>query len=435
MAERRTIEVGALARVEGQGALHLTLEGDRVVELRLEIYEPPRFFEGFLRGRAARELPDLMARICGICPVAYQMSAVHAVESIFGVTINPAVHQLRRLFYCGEWIESHLLHMFFLAAPDYLGLDDGIAVAKLHPVQVERALRLRKLGNRILSLLGGRPVNPVGACIGGFWRTPTRSEMAILESELVHAAGEAEACLRWIASLPIPSRPQEIELVSLRHPHEYPMNEGRLVSTRGLDVAVSEFGSAFVESQVPHSTALHCRRRNGGAYLVGPLARLALNAEQLTPAASAALETLRPRLPAFDPAASVLARGIEVLYACEEALRIARSYEPPAAPAAPWTPRAGVGHGATEAPRGLLYVRVETDAAGDVVAIRIVPPTSQNQARIEDDLRLLAPRVLALSHDEARRTCESAIRDYDPCISCSTHFLTLEIERRILSED
>ena len=435
MAERRTIEVGALARVEGEGALHLTLEGDRVVELRLEIYEPPRFFEGFLRGRAARELPDLMARICGICPVAYQMSAVHAVESIFDVTIDPAVRQLRRLFTCGEWIESHLLHMFFLAAPDYLGLDDGIAVAKLHPMQVERALRLRKLGNRILALLGGRPVNPVGACIGGFSHTPTRSEMASLESELVHAAGEAEACLRWIASLPIPSRPQEIELVSLRHPHEYPMNEGRLVSTRGLDVAVSEFDSAFVESQVPHSTALHCRRRDGGAYLVGPLARVALNAEQLTPAASAALETLRPRLPTFDPAASVLARGIEVLYACEEALQITRSYEPPAAPAAEWTPRAGVGHSATEAPRGLLYVRVETDAAGDVVAIRIVPPTAQNQARIEDDLRLLAPRVLALSHDEARRSCESAIRDYDPCISCSTHFLTLEIERRILSED
>lgn len=435
MAERRTIEVGALARVEGEGALHLTVEGQRVVDLRLEIYEPPRFFEGFLRGRSARELPDLMARICGICPVAYQMSAVHAVESIYGVTLDPAVRALRRLFYCGEWIESHLLHMFFLAAPDYLGLDDGIAIAKRHPVQVERALRLRKLGNRILSLLGGRPVNPVGACLGGFSRVPTRDEMASLEAELLPAAAEAEACLRWIASLPIPTRPREIELVSVRHPNEYPMNEGRLVSTRGLDVAISEFDAAFVESQVAHSTALHCRRRGGGAYLVGPLARLALNAEHLSAGAAAALDSLRPRIPSFDPAASVLARGIEVLYACEEALRIARTYEPPAAPAAPWTPRAGVGHGATEAPRGVLYVRVETDAAGDVASIRIVPPTSQNQAQIEEDLRQLAPGVLSLSHDEARRTCESAIRDYDPCISCSTHFLTLEIDRRGRMED
>jgi coenzyme F420-reducing hydrogenase alpha subunit len=435
MAERRIIEVGALARVEGEGALHLTVEGDQILDLRLEIYEPPRFFESFLRGRTVRELPDLMARICGICPVAYQMSALHAVESIFGVTLDPSVRALRRLFYCGEWIESHLLHMVFLAAPDYLGLDDGIAVAKLHPTQVERSLRLRKLGNRILTLLGGRPVNPVGACVGGFWRAPTRDEMSALESDLVHAVGEAEACLRWIASLPIPTRPQDIELVSLRHPHEYPMNEGRLVSTRGLDIEVSAFDSAFAESQVPHSTALHCRRREGGAYLVGPLARLVQSADHLSPGAAAALESLRPRLPSFDPAASVLARGIEVVYAFEEALRIARSYEPPSSPAAAWTPRAGVGHGATEAPRGTLYVRVETDAAGDVVEIRIVPPTSQNQARIEEDLRLLAPGILALPHDVARRTCESAIRDYDPCISCSTHFLTLEIERKLPPEN
>jgi coenzyme F420-reducing hydrogenase alpha subunit len=254
--------------------------------------------------------------------------------------------------------------------------------------------------------------------------------MSALASDLGHAVGEAETCLRWIASLPIPSRPQDIELVSLRHPHEYPMNEGRLVSTRGLDIDVAGFDAAFVESQVPHSTALHCRRREGGAYLVGPLARLVLNAEKLTPGASAALAALAPRLPAADPAVGVLARGIEVLYACEEALRIARAYEPPAAPWEAWTPRAGVGHGATEAPRGTLYIRVATDDAGDVTEIRIVPPTAQNQARIEDDLRLLAPRVLALPHDEARRVCESAIRDYDPCISCSTHFLTLEIERR-----
>jgi sulfhydrogenase subunit alpha len=430
MVERRTIEVGALARVEGEGALHLTMEGDRVLDLRLEIYEPPRFFEGFLRGRSARELPDLMARICGICPVAYQMSGLQALESIFGVSIDPAVRQLRRLFYCGEWIESHLLHMFFLAAPDYLGVDDGVAVARLHPAEVERSLRLRRLGNRIISLLGGRPVNPVGACVGGFHRAPSRAEMSALEVELVHAVGEAEACLRWIASLPIPTRPQAIELVSLRHGAEYPMNEGRLCSTGGLDAAVAEFDTVFVESQVPHSTALHCRRRDGGAYLVGPLARLVQNADRLTPGASAALLSLSPRLPALDPAASVLARGIEVLYACEEALRIVRAYEPDMAAAAPWTPRAGVGHGATEAPRGTLYVRVETDAEGDVVEIRIVPPTSQNQARIEDDLRLLAPGLLALSEDAARRACESAIRDYDPCISCATHFLTLELERR-----
>ncbi|HTF34583.1 MAG TPA: nickel-dependent hydrogenase large subunit [Myxococcota bacterium] len=416
--------------MEGEGALHLTVEGDRVIDLRLEIYEPPRFFEAFLRGRAASELADLVARICGICPVAYQMSTLHAVESIFQVRLHPSVRALRRLYYCGEWIESHLLHMYFLAAPDYLGVDDGIAVARFHPGEVERGLRLRKLGNRILSLLGGRPVNPVGACIGGFSRTPTRVELEELAEEIVRARGETEAALRFFASLPVPSRPQAIELVSLRHPLEYPMNEGRIVSSTGLDIEAAEFATAFSEHQVPHSTALHCRRIGGGRYLVGPLARLLQNSDRLSPSALAARESVAARLSSTDPYASVFARAIEVIYAFDEALRVIREFEPPPRPAAEFAPRAGVGHGATEAPRGLLYVRVETDDRGYVSAIRIVPPTAQNQACIEADLRELAPGVLALPHEQARRACEMAIRNYDPCISCSTHFLTLEIERR-----
>jgi sulfhydrogenase subunit alpha len=433
VAERRTIEVGALARVEGEGALHVVVEGERVLDLRLEIYEPPRFFEAFARGRRAEELPDLMARICGICPVAYQMSAVHALEAAWEVPIHPAVRALRRLYYAGEWMESHLLHMTFLAAPDFLGLDDGMAVARLHRGEVERALRLRKLGNQILILLGGRSVNPVGVRIGGFHRVPASAELRALGEELRRARGEAEELLRWFASLPVPSRPQEIELVALRHPAEYPMNEGRLVSTGGLDLSASEFDLTFEEHQVPHSTALHARVRGSGRpYLVGPLARLTLNADRLSPAVSAAYEALASRLVRPDPAASVFARGIEVLQAIDDAIAVCDAYDPPPPealePAA--TPRAGVGHAATEAPRGILYVAVETDAQGDVRRLRIVPPTAQNQAQIEADLRALAPRALALPPDEARRICEAAIRDYDPCISCATHFLTLTVERR-----
>jgi len=429
MAERRTIEVGALARIEGEGALHLTLEGERVVDLRLEIYEPPRLFEGFCVGRRADEMPDLLARICGICPVAYQMSAVHALEAAWGVAVHPQIRALRRLYYAGEWIESHLLHMMLLAAPDYLRLDDAMAVARLHRAEVERALRLRGLGNRILVLLGARSVNPVGVRIGGFHRIPTRGELAALGDELRRARGEAEALLRWFQSLPVPRRPQAIELVSLRHAGEYPMNEGRITSSEGLDVAPAEFEAAFEESQVPHSTALHCRIRGRGAYLVGPLARLLLNRERLSPAAGAAFDSLAGRFAAPDPAAGVFARGIEVLQAMDEALAVIQGFEPPPAPPEA-EPRAAVGHGATEAPRGLLYIAIETGDDGLVRSIRIVPPTSQNQARIEDDLRALAPRALALPDDEARRTCEAAIRDYDPCISCSTHFLRLSVERR-----
>jgi coenzyme F420-reducing hydrogenase alpha subunit len=432
MTERR-IEVAALARVEGEGALHLVVEDGRVVDLRLRIYEPPRFFEALGVGRRAQELPDLMARICGICPVAYQMSAAHAVEAAWGVAVPPEVRALRRLYYAGEWIESHLLHMVFLAAPDFLGLDDAMGVAGLHREEVERALRLRKLGNRILRLLGGRSVNPVGVRIGGFHRIPTPGELHDLGEALRGARGEAEALLRWFRVLPVPSRPQDVELVALRHPAEYPMNEGEIVSSRGLAVGNDAWGEAFEEVQVPHSTALHARRRaGGGSYLVGPLARVLLNADRLAPIARAAFDALAPRFARPDPAASVFARGIEVLQAIDDALAVVDGWVPPAeeALAVPVTPRAARGAATTEAPRGILHVAVETDAEGLVRELHIVPPTSQNQAQIEADLRALAPAVLALSDDRARRTCEAAIRDYDPCISCATHFLTVTVERR-----
>ena len=428
---RRTIRVGALARVEGEGALHLVVEGGRVTDLRLEIYEPPRFFEAFARGRRGDELPDLMARICGICPVAYQMSAVHALEAAWGVAVHPGVRALRRLYYAGEWMESHLLHMTFLAAPDFLGLDDGIQIAQLHRSDVERALRLRKLGNRILILLGGRSVNPVGVRVGGFHRVPTRAELRELGEELRAARAEAEALLRWFRSLPVPSRPQDVELVALRHAEEYPMNEGRVVSSRGLDVGADAFEDEFEEVQVAHSTALQCRRRGGGRYLVGPLARVTLNAERLSPRAAAARGELAHRFERPDPASSVFARGIEVIQAIDDALAAIDGFEPPPPEGSPpVAPRAGIGRAATEAPRGLLFVAVETDAEGLVSRLRIVPPTSQNQAQIEADLRALAPSVLALSDERARRACEAAIRDYDPCISCATHFLTLTVERK-----
>jgi sulfhydrogenase subunit alpha len=429
MAETRTIEVGALARVEGEGALHITVEDGVVADLRFQIFEPPRFFETFLRGRALEEVPDLTARICGICPAAYQMSSVHAIESALGVTPAPGTRALRRLYYAGEWMESHLLHMMFLAAPDFLGLDDGIEVARRHREPVERALRLRKLGNEILRLLGGRPVNPVGVRIGGFHRPPSREALADLAETLRRERGEAEALLEWFASLEVPRRPQEVELVALRHPDEYPMNEGRVVSSLGLDVAADAFEETFEEIQVPHSTALHCRIRGRGSYLVGPLARVWLNRDRLSPAAGAAFESVADRFVSLDPAASVFARGIEVIQAIDEAIQAIDAYrEPPPVPA--WTPRAAAGIAITEAPRGMLAISLRCDARGDVEWIRIVPPTAQNQAQIEADLRGLVPRLLDRPDDEVRRACESAIRDYDPCISCAAHFLDLRVERR-----
>ncbi len=425
----RTINVSNLARVEGEGALHIRLRGGEISELKLEIFEPPRFFEAFLRGRDSREAPDLNARICGICPVAYQMSTVHAFERLYGITIDPAVRALRRLYYCGEWIESHALHIHMLSAPDFMGCDSVITLAEKDRAAVERGLRIKQLGNAIVAKLGGRSVHPVGACIGGFTRVPRREELAELREALMRERDDALECVRWVARFDLPAVERDIEFVSLRHPDEYPMNEGRIVSSRGIDAAQDEFDAWFEESQVPYSNALHSKIKARGAYFVGPLARINLNFDRLGTEVQSAARQTQIAWPSSNPYTSIVARALEVLYAIEEALRIIDTYEPPSAPAAKFELRAGTGCAITEAPRGALYHAYETDERGVIRSARIVPPTSQNQARIEADLRELIPQLIERSHVEATRACEMAIRNYDPCISCSTHFLRLEIER------
>jgi sulfhydrogenase subunit alpha len=429
-AGNNTIQVNYLARVEGEAALHIGLRDGQLTDLRLQIFEPPRLFESFLRGRDSREAPDLTARICGICPVAYQMSAVHAFERLYGVAIDPALRALRRLYYCGEWIESHALHIYMLAAPDFFGCESIITLAEKEREAVERGLRIKKTGNAVVAMLGGRSVHPVSACIGGFTRVPRRGELVQLREKLLRVRDDAVECVRWVSRFDLPAVSRDIEFVSLRHPHEYPMNEGRIASSKGIDAAQENFDDFFEEHQAPYSNALHAKVKGRGPYFLGPLARVNLNFERLAAdVISAARETGIP-WPNSNPYTSVIARALEILHAVGEALRIIDAYEPPPAPAASFTPRAGVARAITEAPRGSLYHAYETDESGLIRSARIVPPTSQNQARIEADLRELVPDIIHKAHIEAVRACEMAIRNYDPCISCSTHFLRLEIEQR-----
>ncbi len=425
----RTIQIGYLTRVEGEGALHLTIRDGKLADLRFQIFEPPRFFEAFLRGRHASEVPDINARICGICPVAYQMSTVHALERLFGVQIHPSVRDLRRLYYCGEWIESHTLHVHMLAAPDFLGCESVVTMAGKHRDAVERGLRIKKAGNAIIEALGGRSVHPVGACIGGFTRAPRPDELTRLRDLLLRVRDDAAEAVRWVAGFDLPDRSLDIEFVALHHADEYAMNEGRIASSKGIDCMQEAFDEHFQEQQVSYSNALHARVKGRGAYFVGPLARVNLNFDQLGADTIALARRTGIPWPNSNPYTSIVARALEVFYAISEALRIIDSYQPPPKPAADWQPRAGLGRAVTEAPRGALYHSYETDERGIIRAARIVPPTSQNQARMEEDLRALVPEVLALDQAAATRLCETAIRNYDPCISCSTHFLKLEVER------
>ena len=425
-----TIKVDYMARVEGEASLLVKLKGDQVQDVKLKIFEPPRLFEALLHGRHITEAPDITARICGICPIAYQMTSVHAIENALGVKIHPMVRLLRRLLYAGEWIESHVLHIYMLHAPDFLGYRDFVELARDHPQEATDALRMKKLGNSIMSLLGGREIHPVSVTVGGFYKTPSQADLQPLVEELKWALDRACAKAQFLAGFEFPDFEQAYEFVALSHPSEYPLNEGRLVSSRGVNIDASEYEDHFAEQHVKHSNALHSLVRGRGSYQVGPLARFNLNSSKLPEVARQVAERCGLRVPCLNPFKSMLARAVETVFAIEESLRVIQTYEPPPAPKAKFEIRAATGQAITEAPRGINFNRYSFDEDGLILSVRIVPPTSQNQKRIEDDLREYVPSIVTQPMEEITRRCEQAVRNYDPCISCATHFLRVKMEQQ-----
>lgn len=429
--ERKEIKINVpvLARVEGEGALDVHIRDGLIEHAKLHIYEPPRMFEKFLEGREYFEVLDIVPRICGICPVAYQMSAVQALEQIFGCDPGPWAHAMRRVMYCGEWIQSHSLHIHLLAAPDFLGYNSAPQMAKDYPVEVRRGLKLQNLGNELMRLFGARSVHPVGVRVGGFHHAPAQQQVSSLLAKLEAALPDAEALVQWTASLDLPDDEQLFTSVALRHEDEYAMYQGRLVSSGGLDIVRDEFEQHIREFQVPHSTALYALLHDK-PYLVGPLARVNLNQDRLPGPVTEAIKRSGITFPSRNMFHSIVARAAEIYFALLEAVRLLRDYRLPDSPYVSAAPRSGVGYGCTEAPRGILWHRYELDNNGCVVRATIVPPTSQNQARIEEDLSIsLQAYGLDRSDDELRLHGEKVIRNYDPCISCSTHFLQLTVHR------
>ncbi|MGD0104635.1 MAG: nickel-dependent hydrogenase large subunit [Rhodopila sp.] len=425
----RSVRVDMIARIEGESGLDLQVRDGRVTSAKLTIFEPPRLFEALLRGRGFAEVPDITARICGICPIAYQMSSVQAMENAFGVTVGGQLRALRRLIYCGEWIESHALHVVMLHAPDFLGFQDGIQMAGEHGDAVRGGLALKKVGNALMTLLGGREIHPVNLRVGGFYRVPDPKEFVPITEQLKRARDLAVETLRWVAKFPFPDYERDYEFVSLRHPDEYPVADGRIVSNRGLDIAVADYLSEFEERHVSHSTSLQSVLKRRGSYLVGPMARYSLNFDRLPSDVQALAREAGLAPVCRNPFQSIIVRAVELVYACDESLRLIAAYEKPSSPTVPIEPRASIGHGCTEAPRGLIYHRYEIADDASVRTARIVPPTSQNQLSIEEDLCAVATLALDLPDDALRDRCEQAIRNYDPCISCSCHFLKLSVHR------
>ncbi len=426
----KNIEVPALARVEGEGGLYIGLENGKAVEIRLDIYEPPRFFEGFLRDRFLQEVPDITARICGICPVAYQMSSAFALENALGIKISPQARALRRLMYCGEYIESHALHVYMLQGPDLLGKESALELAAVAPDVVKNALRLKKIGNDILKAIGGRSVHPVNVCVGGFYSWPEAKALKDLLPDLEWGLQAAIDTVKWSVTLPYPDLEIDYEFVALHHPDEYGVIEGDVLSSTGRKLSIADYENGYIEEHVQHSNALHSHTVDHNTYLVGPLARLNLNHEQLLPKAKQALAESGIQLPLKNPYKSLIARAIELVHFYEEAIQLVKDYNPTGPAHAELKLKAGEGAGATEAPRGLLYHRYKIDANGMIQFAKITPPTAQNLPRIEADLFELAPKITSLPEAEATLTAEHLVRSYDPCISCATHFLKLKVEEK-----
>lgn len=425
----RTLSVGTLTRVEGEGALHVTLKDGALESVQLNIYEPPRFFEAFLRGRAHTEPPDLTARVCGICPVAYQVSACNAIEDACGVEVDDELVALRRLLYCGEWIHSHVLHIYLLHAPDFLGYPDIIGMARDHAQAVERGLALKKAGNQLMEFVGGRAIHPVNVRLGGFYSVPTRSDFKPIAEVLRRALEGALATVEWVSGFEFPDLELDHEFLSLAAPGRYPIEDGTIARSAGPSFPVADFAAHVAEAQVPYSTALHATL-DGGRYLTGPMARFSLNSATLSPVAAQAAAGAGLSAECRNPFRSIVVRAVEVVYAIEEALRIIDEYRRPPRPFVDVPARAGVGHGVSEAPRGLLYHRYRIGEDGLVSAATIIPPTSQNQAAIEADLARLVSNNLSLDDAALTALCEQLIRSYDPCISCSAHFLKLTVDRQ-----
>lgn len=427
--KNKVLKVDYLARVEGEGGMLVKIKGDQVKDVKFKIFEPPRFFEAFMRGRDYSEAPDITARICGICPVAYQTSSAQAMENILGVRVDGQLRALRRLLYCGEWIESHGLHVYMLHAPDFLGYQDALQIAEKYPAIVKRGLEIKKIGNELMKIVGGREVHPINFKVGGFHRTPKEEELKEMLPKLKWALEASIETVQWTSTFKFPEFDQDYEFVSLSHPDEYPITEGNLISNKGLNIKVEEFEQHFTEEHVEHANALHCIHNGFGSYYVGPLARYNLNFEKLTTKAKKAAKQAGLGSKCFNPFKSIIVRSVELVYACEESIRIIESYKRPEEPFLKLEPRAGKGSGCSEAPRGILYHRYNLAQDGTILDAKIVPPTSQNQKTIERDLLHFVRKNINLSQEKLTWQCEQAIRNYDPCISCATHFLKLEIER------
>lgn len=418
----KTITVDHLARVEGHGGITVELDGDAVSSVHFEIFEGMRLLETLIRGRRFEDVSPIVSRICAICSVSHSLVSLKATENAFGVTVSPQTELLRELLHRGENIESHALHLFLLAAPDYLNYPSAIALAADKPEAVKLGLRLKKLGNSIQEAIGGRAIHPVNAVPGGFASLPTVDQLIALQRDLLQGAADCETAVEVLSSLPP---------VELCHADTVfaALRDGAIVvwsNAAEETIAPADYRSLTNEKSVPHSNAKHSTYR-GRPFMVGALARLTINRDKLTPGGLWAMNKLGLELPSANPLDNNKAQAVELITDVQQALQTVQRMlldqgwkEPPRVPV---SPRAGVGTAATEAPRGLLVHSYTYDDNGAITSADVITPTAMNAASVESHFRAVVEQASDKEVPALTRKLEMLARAYDPCISCSVHLV------------
>ncbi len=410
MSATKTIKVGYIARVEGQGSL----------DIKLKIFEPPRFFEAFLVGRKYDEVHELASRICGICPVAHQITALLAVENAIGLEVSQQTRDLREILALSAIINSHVLSLYFLTAPDYLKHESAISMGKEYPELLKRGLKLKKLGNDIGDIIGGRAIHPVFAVLNGFTNIPARDKLDAIKERLIDARGDALETVKFFGSLEYPDLTRQCEHIAISDTKKYAINEGIMKSTNGLIAKGGDYRKFIEETQILYSNAKGSTVKGRGTFLVGPLARVNINFDKLSDNAKGVAGEIGFNTPRFNPFDSIIARSIEVVHAIDECIELINGL-PLKEEDISYSFSPGDGSALTEAPRGMLYHSYRINKDGLVESADIVPPTAHNVRNIERDLKELVLRFNDLSRDDLTLKCEMLIRAYDPCISCSVH--------------
>lgn len=441
MSRNIKINVEYLTRVEGHGNIVVNVKEGKLEECRLEIVEAPRFFEGMLRGRSIFEAQHITSRICGICSCGHTLASIQAAENAIGFVPSEQTIALRKVLLHLETLDSHLLHIYLLVAPDLLGVKSFVPLIDTHNDLVRRALRMKKTCNDICDILVGRHVHPISAIVGGFTKLPKEKDFDLMLSKLNALDIDIQATIELASKLKFPNFQCETEYVGLvNDSQEYPFLEGDIGSTDGIKVIKEKYKKVTNEFVVPHSSAKHAKASRD-SYMVGALARFNLNYDKLHHKAKAVAENLGMKPLVVNPYLNTVAQLIECVHALNDTIRLLKDFknkgidyseelvvglnEKGRIPV-----KAGRGVGAVEVPRGILFHDYKVDKHGKIVEANCVIPTSQNVNNIEHDMKKLVPEIINKTDEEITLDLEMLVRAYDPCISCSAHFLNVKFINR-----